>query len=97
MTLMETFNDFLVGRETVSPKGMYHLSQAVSLVNETLDTPAALSLSNLTVVNLLIVQGMLKGGRSTAAIHLAGMRRMLELRGGLSKVEEDWLAVKFCK
>lgn len=94
---MHTFNDFFTGRETVSQKGLYHLSQAVKLVNQTLDTPAALSLSNLIAVNLLILQAMLKGGMSTAAIHLAGMRRMLDLRGGLSRIEEDWLAVKFCK
>lgn len=97
VTLMHTFNDFFTGRETVSQKGLYHLSQAVKLVNQTLDTPAALSLSNLIAVNLLILQAMLKGGMSTAAIHLAGMRRMLDLRGGLSRIEEDWLAVKFCK
>jgi hypothetical protein len=99
MTIMDTFSDFFQGRETASPKAMYHLSQAVSLVNQTLDTPDALSLSNLTVVNLLILEGILRGGRSSAsaAIHLGGMRRMLELRGGLSMIEEEWLAVKFCK
>ena len=95
---MATFNEFFFDREIVSSKAIYHLNQAVRLVKQKLQTAEALSESNLAVVNFLIVQELLREAHSVAEVHLKGLHRMIELRGGLSQLGEDsLLALKICK
>jgi hypothetical protein len=94
---MATLNDFFCDSNALSSKAAYHLGQAVSLVNQKLDTEEALSISNLSVVNFLIVQEILREAQPKAEIHLDGLKRMLDLRGGLSHLEDSVLALKICK
>jgi len=95
---MATLNEFLFAGEVASSEAIYHLSQAISLVNRELGTAEALSNSNLAVVNFLIFQGLLQERKLTAEVHLKGLRKMVELRGGLSQLEEDSkLVLKICK
>lgn len=97
---MATYVQFFSGRETVSTssQAIYHLNQAVGLVNKKLQTVEALSNTNLAVVNFLVVHELLRESGSKARIHMKGLQKMVELRGGLSQLEDDdLLAVKFCK
>jgi hypothetical protein len=95
---MATMNEFYFGSEVASSKAMGHLSQAISLVNQSLHTAEALSNSNIAVVNFLIVQGLVREERSKAEIHLNGLRKIIELRGGISQLGADpLLALKICK
>lgn len=91
-------NGFFFEKDLLSPNASYHLGQAVSLVNQRLGTAEALSDSSLVVVNFLIVQELLRESRSKAEIHLRGLQKMIELRGGLSQLGRDsGLALKICK
>ncbi|EXJ79038.1 hypothetical protein A1O3_08539 [Capronia epimyces CBS 606.96] len=98
LALMATLNAFFFGREAVPSKAIYHLGQAVSLVNQQLQTAEALSDSNLAVVNFLVVQELLREAQPEAEVHLRGLQKMIQLRGGLSQLGEDSpLAIKICK
>lgn len=98
LAVMAAMNDFFYGREVASPKAMAHLGQAISLVKQSLETAEALSNSNISVVNFLIVQGLVREERTMAEVHLKGLQRMIGLRGGLSQLEEDsMLVLKLCK
>ncbi|KAB5542787.1 hypothetical protein GE09DRAFT_226450 [Coniochaeta sp. 2T2.1] len=98
MALMATLNHFMFGREVSAVAAIHHFTQAVGLVNQALDTPAALSDANLSVVNFMVVQKLLRGERSEAEVHLRGLERMIQLRGGLSSLQQDrMLMLKICK
>ncbi|CAH0018991.1 unnamed protein product [Clonostachys rhizophaga] len=97
LALMSILNSFVFGREPVSWEATYHLGQAVALVNEKLDTPDALSNSSLAVVNFLVIRDIFKEDEASAKIHLRGLQKMLELRGGLCMVEDRTLALKIAK
>ncbi|CAH0004411.1 unnamed protein product [Clonostachys byssicola] len=97
LALMSILNAFVFGREPVSWEATYHLGQAVALVNEKLDTADALSNSNLAVVNFLVIRDIFKEDEASARIHLRGLQKMLELRGGLCTIEDRTLALKIAK
>ncbi len=91
---MGTMNEFFFGRDVVSSKASYHLSQAIGLVNQNLQTAEALSNSNIAVVNFLVVQELLREAQPNAKIHMEGLQMMIELRGGISQLEaEDCILV----
>lgn len=97
IALMSTMNHFFFGRSVDSSDSLYHLSQAVSLVNQTLDTPEALSNANLSVVNFIVVHELLNGAQGRAEIHLKGLQQMIELRGGITELGDKMLMAKACK
>ena len=98
---MGTMHGFFYGKESkdlMSSTTMYHLGRAVGLVNQKLQTPDALSDSSLAVVNFLVVTELLRESQHKARIHLSGLQKMIELRGGLSQLGPgNLLALKICK
>lgn len=95
---MATLNGFVFGTQATPSEAIYHLGRAVSLVNERLGTTEALSNSNLSVVNFLIVREIHRGDQESANIHMQGLSKMIELRGGISQLAEDrTLTLKICK
>jgi hypothetical protein len=96
---MASVSAFFFGRKGLPIDAMYHLNQAVRYVNTSLATSAALTDSVFAVVNLLALQGLLQGDEMLAKTHLNGLRKMVELRGGLGKItrENEVLHVKICK
>ncbi|CCC06300.1 hypothetical protein SMACR_00517 [Sordaria macrospora] len=90
IALMAALSDFFFGDQALTPEAIYHLSQAIHMVNQTLETNDAVSDSNLAVVNFLVIQELLKDSmKSKAEVHLKGLQRMVELRGGLLSLGED--------
>jgi hypothetical protein len=94
---MGTMNEFFFGSEIASPKTISHLNQAISLVNQSLQTADALSNSNIAVVNFLIVRELVGEEKSTAEVHMKGLQKIVELRGGLSQLRDPLLTLKICK
>ena len=98
---MGTMHGFFYGKESkdlMSSNTMYHLGRAVGLVNQKLETPEALSDSSLAVVNFLVVNELLRESKPKARIHLRGLQKMIELRGGLSHLGAgSLLTLKICK
>ncbi|KAH8648433.1 hypothetical protein BX600DRAFT_554941 [Xylariales sp. PMI_506] len=97
LALMGTLNEVFFGQDLGSVESAYHLGQAVSLVNQTLETSGALSNSNITVVNFLVLRELMRGDQATAEVHLTGLKRMVDLRGGLLQLGDDTLALKISK
>jgi hypothetical protein len=95
---MASLTAFISGKEHLPPKAIYHLNQAVSLINTRLDTSEALSDSSLAIVNFLTFQGLVLEKYTHAKVHLNGLRKMIELRGGLEQLSlNEVLLVKICK
>lgn len=97
MALMATLNEFVFASEAASSEAIYHLGQAISLVNQNLGSEEGLSNSSISVVNFLLIRNMFRDEQSGARIHLHGLREMLALRGGLSQLEDRTLVLKICK
>jgi hypothetical protein len=95
---MASVSAFFFGRESLPPDAIYHLNQAVRLVNSTIAASEAFSNSILSVVNLLVLQGLLRGDEAHARMHLEGLRKMVQLRGGIDELSQnEALLVKICK
>jgi hypothetical protein len=95
---MATMNEFILDKPFETSKSIYHLNQAVRLIRQKLQTPEALSDSDIAVVNFLVVQGLLKEDQTVAEVHLKGLYEVLSLRGNLEQLENSpLLASKFCK
>ncbi|CAI6100779.1 unnamed protein product [Clonostachys chloroleuca] len=98
LAMMQTCNEIYLGHGDSSSKALYSLSRTVSHVKNKLESPDALSDSTMTLVLSLISQEQLKKFDSRAKIHLDGLRRMIELRGGLEQLEgKPPLLLKVCK
>jgi hypothetical protein len=87
VALMEAFNHFFMEEGTSSPEALYHLSTTFSLVEERLKSAEALSDSTLGIIFMLVLQEQIRQGQIEAEIHFDGLKKMIELRGGLSKFE----------
>ena len=95
---MATLNGFVFNNEAVPLEAIHHLRKAVGLVNHKLGTLEALSNSNISVVNFMLIQGMYREDHLSAEIHWNGLRKIIKLRGCLLQLEDDHtLALKICK
>ena len=98
MALMGTLNRYFFGRDVVNSDIVSHLTQAVVLVNQSLDTHEATCDANIYVVNFMIVHELLNGAEDRALVHLRGLQKMIELRGGIVGLEPNLkLLAKVCK
>jgi len=98
MALMGTLNRFFFGRAVDLADTMSHLTQAVVLVNQSLDTDEALCDSNIFTVNFMVVHELLTGAKQRALVHMKGLQKMVELRGGsLALGPNLMLLAKVCK
>lgn len=81
-----------------SAKALYHLSQTFAQVKKRLESDDALSDSTIAIVMSLINQEQIRQQHSAAVVHVKGLQRMIELRGGLSQLEGNLpLVLKICK
>ena len=95
---MEASNDFFLRKGLASSEGLYHLSQTFTLVKGKLESDEALSDSTLSIIVMLIIQEQMRKGKWEAEVHYQGLLKMIELRGGLSQLENNLpLLLKICK
>lgn len=95
---MGTLNRYFFGRDVVNSDIVSHLTQAVVLVNQSLDTHEATCDANIYVVNFMIVHELLNGAKDRSLVHLRGLQKMIELRGGIADLEPNLkLLAKVCK
>ncbi|KAH7142113.1 hypothetical protein EDB81DRAFT_691592 [Dactylonectria macrodidyma] len=98
ISLMAASNEVFLGGGDSSPKAFYHLSRTLSLVQKRLERPDALSDSTIGIVLSLISHESIRQEHASAKVHVDGLRRMVELRGGLSQLEGNIpLLLKVCK
>ena len=67
-------------------EAMRHLSQTICLVNKRLSGNDAVSDKTLAVVVAMAQYARLQGQHRQGLIHLEGLQRMVELRGGVSQL-----------
>ncbi|EHK20396.1 uncharacterized protein TRIVIDRAFT_48760 [Trichoderma virens Gv29-8] len=98
VALMQTCNEMYSDNGNSSPKALYHLSQTFNYVTRLLAGPDALSDSTIMIVVNLISQELIRKGYGDLQVHLNGLQKMIQLRGGLSKLEGNpALLLKVCK
>jgi hypothetical protein len=84
-----TMNDFMLQRPP-SKTTYFHRGKTIALLNEHL-SDSAVSLSDSTfgtVINLTLL-AELQGDDTAARTHMAGLRRMVRLRGGLEGFRDN--------
>ncbi|KAM0449924.1 hypothetical protein ACHAO4_007226 [Trichoderma viride] len=98
IALMQTCNEMYCNNGNSSPKALYHLSQTFNHVTRLLAGPDALSDAAIMIVVSLISSELIRKGYGDLKVHLSGLQRMVQLRGGLSKLEGNpALLLKVCK
>ena len=97
IALMTACNEFF-GAGPSSPQGLYYVAQTFALVRDILESKDALADSTLAIVLLLVIQEGIRKEHSNARVHYEGLRRMIQLRGGLSQLDHNiQLVLKICK
>ena len=95
---MEACNEIFLGDGDSSPKALYHLAQTFSQVKTRLESDDALSDSTIAIVVSLVNQEQIRREYSVAEIHVKGLAKMVQLRGGLGALEDNLpLMLKICK
>ncbi|KAG9250563.1 uncharacterized protein F5Z01DRAFT_360103 [Emericellopsis atlantica] len=98
LAMMQAANETYLGRGETSPRALTNLAKTFARVQQRILSPDALADSTVTIVISLVNQEHLRGDLSGATIHIAGLRRMVELRGGLDQLEHNPpLLMKICK
>lgn len=74
------------------------MSETFNYVTNLLAGPDALSDAAIMIVVTLVSQELIRKGYGNLRVHLDGLQRMIQLRGGLLKLEGSvGLLMKLCK
>ncbi|SPQ22769.1 4248f89a-6488-4b15-b872-058bfed90f9e [Thermothielavioides terrestris] len=85
----QAFQDVALG-QPYSTTAQLHLAKALSHLQRSLDDQKeAVELSTMAVVASLAMAAVIAGDLSTAAKHMDGLHRIIELRGGLQSLGPD--------
>ncbi|KAF7533748.1 hypothetical protein G7054_g6815 [Neopestalotiopsis clavispora] len=98
IALMDATNAFFVRGGPQGPEGLQYYSRSLALVKDRLLGHEALSDSTLMLIILLILQEQMRQEIESARVHYEGLKKMIELRGGLDQLEDNApMALKVCK
>lgn len=81
--------DFYLAREPDSAEALRHLSNALRLVNKKLSGGDALADSTFAVVVCMCIYERLRGQYDKGLVHFQGLKRMVQLRGGISQLASN--------
>lgn len=97
LALMESTNEFFLGKGTSSPQALAYLCKSLSLVKRRTEGENALSDSTICMVMLLVLQEQVRH-EEASQIHYEGLRKMISLRGGVSQLKDcPTLLIKMSK
>ena len=96
LAVSASYVDFFQRKPGISTKTLHHISQAYSLVNLKLSGPESVSDSAIAAVVTLTVYQQIHHLHAVGLIHLNGLYRMIQLRGGIARLmrENRALALK---
>ncbi|KAK8003548.1 SET domain-containing protein [Apiospora arundinis] len=83
LAMAASMASFSLGESRLTPLIMTHLARTYQIINKRLSGPEALSDGSIAVVTSLAMHEDLHQQQSTAMVHFQGLRRMVELRGGM--------------
>ncbi|KAL8857280.1 MAG: hypothetical protein Q9178_006206 [Gyalolechia marmorata] len=89
LAISASYIDFFVRKPAISSKTLYHISQAYALVNLKLSGPESVSDSAIAAVVSLTIYQQIHHLHSTGLIHLNGLYRMIQLRGGIATLMKE--------
>ncbi|KAH0424039.1 hypothetical protein CcaCcLH18_11773 [Colletotrichum camelliae] len=89
LAVSASYVDFFERKSTTSSKTLHHICQAYSLVNLKLSGPHAISDSAIAAVVTLAIYQQIHQQHSTGLVHLKGLHRMIELRGGIARLMKE--------
>jgi hypothetical protein len=95
--LIQALNETYLGGGYSSPNSLSCLSQTLELLKKRLGSKEALSDQTLSIIMSLINQEQLVDHYSAAEAHMAGMKRIVDLRGGLENMENPAVVAKICR
>ncbi|KAK0734720.1 hypothetical protein B0T26DRAFT_737273 [Lasiosphaeria miniovina] len=96
LAISASYLNFFQRRTKTSSKDLQHVSKAYALVNRKLSGPDSLSDGAIAAVASLAIYQQIHHQFSTGRVHLDGLWRMIELRGGIARLmrERRPLAIK---
>ena len=89
LAISASYVDFFERKPGISCKTLYHISQAYALVNLKLSGPESVSDSAIAAVVTLAIYQQIHRLHSTCSIHLNGLYRMIQLRGGIARLMKE--------
>ena len=89
LAISASYVDFFERKPGISSKTLYHISQAYALVNLKLSGPESISDSAIAAVVTLAIYQQIHHLHSTGLIHLNGLYRMIQLRGGIARLMKE--------
>ena len=89
LAISASYVDFFERKPGISSKTLYHISQAYALVNLKLSGPEFVSDSAIAAVITLTIYQQIHHLHSTGLIHLNGLYRMIQLRGGIARLMKE--------
>jgi hypothetical protein len=89
LAISASYVNFFERKPVISPKTLYHISQAYALVNLKLSGPESVSDSAIAAVVSLAIYQQVNNLHSTGLIHLKGLYRMIQLRGGIARLMKE--------
>lgn len=95
---MQAATDIFAGDGSYSHMALHHLSKALATFNKRLQSEEALSDSTIAIIIALVFQDQFRHQHSSAAVHINGLARIVELRGGIDQIDAHvGLVLKICK
>jgi hypothetical protein len=89
LAISASYVDFFERKPGISPKALHHISQAYALVNLKLSGPESVSDSTIAAVISLAIYQQVHNLHSTGLVHLKGLYRMIQLRGGIARLMKE--------
>ncbi|KAF2229725.1 hypothetical protein EV356DRAFT_455228 [Viridothelium virens] len=89
LAISASYVDFFERKSSISPKTLHHISKAYELVNLRLSGPQSVSDSAIAAVVTLAIYQQVHHQHSTGLIHLNGLYRMIQLRGGIARLMKE--------
>lgn len=89
MAVSASYVDFFQRNPRISSKTLHHIAQAYALVNLKLSGPESVSDSAIAAVVTLAIYQQIHNLHSIGLIHLNGLYRMIQLRGGIATLMKE--------
>lgn len=89
LAISASYVDFFQRKPAISAKTLHHISKAYGLVNIKLSGPFSISDSSIAAVVSLAIYQQVHHQPATGLVHLHGLCRMIQLRGGISRLMQE--------
>ncbi|KAL2829804.1 hypothetical protein BDW59DRAFT_142053 [Aspergillus cavernicola] len=89
LAISASYVDFFRRKPAISSKTLHHISQAYALVNIKLSGPFSVSDSAIAAVVSLAIYQQVHHQPATGLLHLHGLYRMIQLRGGIARLMQE--------